>query len=460
MSSGAAEREPQRRGSLRKEHEHPAARIRRLEEEQRLLNHAAAGITSEREATPLTVREGEEHLSHGDILALARQREAEARETDRTAEGKVGDLNSMSYEERLARQQREAQGMQRNLGTKGAPATINKMMFFSQGPSGAMTMIMNGENGISSSAQTQTHTQQGVDVAQEIGLHQRQALASTEARLEALLGARGRKVATAGSEVASAGKFLAKRQGKEVVNKAALQLGGGDLFRSLMESVVQCGGLLEGRSKKPAVLRESESRGSVSVAELERELAQIREENRKQADRATTSAALLAAQKKAEGRVREETWNRCTEAWDEGVDVGNSDEDEETRGFEGLKTTLQLAELPPLPTFDRGRYKDTAPNHAALDQWTPQTREMETFLKTGQEALDRLEATLEAQRQTSSFLAKALSTADATQVRETQRALEAQQKAEERSARHGSMSGTPGRRRRRDRSQERSQVRG
>ena len=92
-------------------------------------------------------------------------------------------------------------------------------------------------------------------------------------------------------------------------------------------------------------------------------------------------------------------------------------------------------------------------------QWMPQTRKMESLLKTGQEALYRLEATLEAQRQTSSFLAKALSTADATQVHETQRALEAQQKAEERSARHGSRSGTPGRHRRRGRSQERSHVR-
>ena len=243
-------------------------------------------------------------------------------------------------------------------------------------------MIMNGDSGISSTAKTLAHSQRGVDVARDIALDQereQQQQQQLEARLEALLGRRGYRVASAGTS-------LAQQQGTHAVSKAAQHLGGGDLLRSLMESVVtQCGGLVEDR-RKPAVLREDKQEGSVSVAELQRELEQIREAKRKETDRAATSAALLAAQKEMEGRMRQETWDRAAAAWGDGAAAGEGDGEgeEEARRFESLKTTFHLGELPPLPTFDHASCLDEKANHAALERWTTRTRDMETFRRAGQ----------------------------------------------------------------------------
>ena len=97
-----------------------------------------------------------------------------------------------------------------------------------------------------------------------------------------------------------------------------------------------------------------------------------------------------------------------------------------------------------LPALER------AVSHAC---YRPAVTSVCTYL---QAALDELEATLEAQRQTSAFLAKALRSADTTQLWAAQRALEAQDKARDKANRRQSRSdGTPGRRRRRERSEER-----
>ena len=115
---------------------------------------------------------------------MIKQREQEAC-------GEVGQstVGEKTFEERRAQQNKEAKGATRKLQAEGG-ASLNKMIFFSQGPAGQMTMIANGDHdGIPSSSTAQTHSfhDHGADVARLIAIDQEQERSLHQAGLEAQL---------------------------------------------------------------------------------------------------------------------------------------------------------------------------------------------------------------------------------------------------------------------------------